>query len=150
MPSRVPELIDALVALAETEVAPAGVRIADGPEATDDAAPDWLIVGYDGDPNGDFEAAQTAGGWSDLSTGREETFQVTVAVVVNRGDTDVKAARDRAYEIAGLLAAPLRADPSVGLPSLEAAIEATRLLPDQTDQGAQARLLLMVAGRAFV
>lgn len=149
MPSRVPELIDALVALATTEIAPQGVRIADGPEVTEDPAEEWLIVGYDGDPNGDFEAASTLGGWSDLSTGREEQFQVTVAVIVNGGETDVRATRVRAYEIAGLLETLLRADPSVGLPSLQAAIEATRLLPDQTDTGAQARLLLTVAGNAF-
>ncbi|MFD5251331.1 hypothetical protein ACFWM5_00610 [Streptomyces bobili] len=151
MSSRVPEVIDALVALGRTDPALEGVSIADGPEVTDDAALDWLIVGFDADPNGDFEAAQTIGGWSDLGTGREEEFQVTVAVVANRGDTDIKAARDRAYEIAARVEAWLRRDPgpSLGLRSLEAAIGGTRLMPDQTDQGAQARLLLSVAGRAF-
>lgn len=149
MGSRVPELIDALVAAAKTDSELEGVRIADGPEVTDAAASDWLIVGFDGDPEGDFEAARTVGGWSDLGIGREETFEVTVAAISNRGDTDVKAARDRVYEIAARLEALLRADPSVGLRSLEAAIEGTRLQPDQTDQGAVARLLLTVAGRAF-
>jgi hypothetical protein len=61
----------------------------------------------------------------------------------------VRAARARAYEIGARVEAWLRADPSIGLPSLEAAIEASQLVQDQTNQGAQARLLLTVAGRAF-
>jgi len=151
MGSRVPEVLDALVALgkSETDGELSGVVIADGPEVTDSAAPDWLIVGFDGDPSGDFEAAQSVGGWSDLSSGREEAFQVTVAAVATRGDTDIVAARQRVYEIAARVEAWLRADPSIGLPSLEAAVEATRLVQDQTEDGAQARLLLTVAGRAF-
>lgn len=149
MGSRVPEVIDRLVALGEADTALSDVMVSDGPEVTESSVQDWLIIGFDGDPEGDFEAARTVGGWSDLATGREETFEVTVAAIANRGDTDVKAARIRAYEIAARVEAWLRADPSLGLTSLEAAIEATRLQPDQTNQGAQARLLLTVAGRAF-
>jgi len=59
------------------------------------------------------------------------------------------AARRRVYEIAACVEAWLRADPSLGLRSLEAAVAGTRLVQDQTDQGASARLLLSVAGRAF-
>lgn len=156
MGSRVPEVIEALVALGRTEPAyepgddgTPGVTVADGPQVTDDASPDWLVVGFDGDPNGDFEAATSVGGWADLGTGREEEFQVTVAAIANRGDTDIVTARKRAYEIAARVEAWLRADPSLGLRSLEAAIAGTRLTQDQTDQGAQAVLLLSVAGRAF-
>jgi hypothetical protein len=149
MGSRVPEVIDALVALGKADAALAEVEVSDGPEVSETQALDWLIVGFDGDPSGDFQAAQTVGGWSDLRTGREEQFQVTVAAIANRGDTDVRAARARAYEIGARVEAWLRADPSIGLPSLEAAIEASQLVQDQTNQGAQARLLLTVAGRAF-
>ncbi|MFB6950179.1 hypothetical protein ACFCXP_11165 [Streptomyces niveus] len=149
MASRIPELITALVELANADQALADVRIADGPQVTDDAAGDWLIVGWDADPAGDFEAAQTLGGWSDLGTGREEEFQLVVAAVASRGDTDIVAARRRAYEIGARVEAWLRAAPGLGLASLEAAVGGTRLIQDQTDQGAQARLLLTVAGRAF-
>lgn len=157
MGSRVPEVIEALVALGKTEPAyePAedgtgAVMVADGPEVTDDAAPDWLVVGFDGDPNGDFEAATSVGGWSDLGTGREEEFQITVAAIASRGDKDIVAARKRAYEIAAPVEAWLRTNPSIGLRSVEAAIAGTRLTQDQTDQGAQVVLLLSVAGRAFI
>jgi hypothetical protein len=142
-------VINALVALGQADPALTDVEVSDGPQVTETQAPDWLLVGFDGDPGGDFQAAQTVGGWSDLASGREEQFQVTVTAIANRGDTDVQAARVRAYEIGARVEAWLRADPSLGLPSLEAAIEASQLTQDQTTQGAQARLLLTVAGRAF-
>jgi hypothetical protein len=151
MGSRVPEVIDALVALGKSEVAAelAGVQVADGPEVTDSGAPDWLIVGYDGDPTGDFQAAATVGGWAGLGSRREEQWQVTVAAIASRGDTDVRAARARVYEIGARVEAWLAADPSLGLPALEAAIEASRLTQDQDGPGMQAVLLLTVAGRGF-
>jgi hypothetical protein len=149
MGSRVPEVIDRLVELGQADAELANVRVADGPEVTEDAVLDWLIVGWDGDPNGDFQAAQSVGGWSDLGTGREEEFQITVAAIAQSGDTDVRAVRVRAYEIAARVEAWLRASPSLGLASLEAAIGGTQLLPDQTEKGARATLLLTVAGRAF-
>lgn len=152
MGSRVPEVIDALVALARTDPALADVRVSDGPEVTDTSARDWLIVGFDGDPAGDFQAAQTVGGWAGLGArSREEQFQVMVAAIAQPGSTDVRAARVRAYEIGGRVEAWLAADPSIGLGrgEVEAAIEASQLTQDQTAQGVQAVLLLTVAGRAF-
>ncbi|WP_031039902.1 hypothetical protein [Streptomyces sp. NRRL F-5650] len=147
--SRVPEVIARLVALGKADKELHDVRVADGPEVTGDADLDWLIVGFDGDPTGDFEASQSASGWTDLGAGREEEWQVTVAAIAQRGDTDVAAARARAYEIGGRVDAWLRADPSLGLSSLQAGIGATRLTQDQTDRGVQAVLLLTVAGRGF-
>lgn len=151
MGSRVPEVIDALVTLGQAEASAelAGVQVADGPEVTSSGAADWLIVGFDGDPAGDFQAAATVGGWAGLGSRREEQFQVTVAAISSRGDTDVRAARARVYEIGARVEAWLAADPRIGLRELEAAIEASRLTQDQTDQGVQAVLLLTVAGRAF-
>lgn len=151
MGSRVPEVIDALVALGKSEAAAelAGVQVADGPEVTDSGAGDWLVVGFDGDPTGDFQAAATVGGWAGLGVRREEQFQVTVAAIASRGATDVRAARVRAYEIGARVEAWLSADPRLGLNELEASIEATRFIQNPTDQGVQAVLLLTVAGRAI-
>lgn len=149
MGSRVPEVLDALVALARADASLDGVVVSDGPEVTDTSARDWLIVGFDGDPAGDFQAAQTVGGWAGLGTRQEEQFQVMVAAIAQRGDTDVRAARVRAYEIGGRVAEWLRLDPRIGLPELEASIEASQLTQEQTPQGVQAVLLLTVAGRAF-
>jgi hypothetical protein len=150
MGSRIPDVIAALVALARTDPELKGVAVADGPEVSESQELEWLIPGWDGDPNGDFQAAQSSTAWSDLGPGREEEFQVTVAVIVNRGDTDVPAARARAYEIFGRVEAWLRADPGLGLRSLEAGIGGTQLVQDQTDNGAQVRLALSIAGRGFM
>lgn len=150
MGSRVPEVIDALVALGNADNDLADVEVADGPAVTETSAKDWLIVGFDGDPDGDFQAAQATGGWSGLGSRREEQFQITVAAIASRGDTDVRAARMRAHEIGRVVENWLRAAPNLGLPELEAAIEASQLMQDQTEDGVQAVLLLTVAGRAFI
>ena len=150
MASRVPELIDALVAACRAAPALADVAVADGPELSESNPAEWLMIGFDGDPDSNFQAAQSVGGWASLvNSDREEQLQVTCAVFASRGDTDVRAARARAYEIAGVLEQLLRADPSVGLPSLEVAIEATQLAQPQMELGVQAQLVLTVAGRAF-
>ncbi|MFC7892685.1 hypothetical protein [Streptomyces sp. NPDC057381] len=149
MRSRVPEVIARLVALGNADTALTGVHVSDGPEVTETQAADWLIIGFDGDQTGDFEAAQSVSDWTDLGSGREEEFQVTVAAVAKRGDTDTVAARARVYEIGDRVEAWTRDDPSLGLVSLQAGIGATRLVQDQTDNGAQAVLLMTVAGRGF-
>lgn len=149
MASRIPELIDALMAQLTADPGLSGVVVVDGPEMSEAKSPDWLVVGFNGDPDGDFQAAQALGGWASLATGREEQMELTVAAIATRGETEVRAARQRVYEIGARLEALLAADPSVGLRSLEVAIEASQLVQDQTDRGVQARLLLTVAGRAF-
>ncbi|MFF1686078.1 hypothetical protein [Streptomyces sp. NPDC058254] len=149
MASRLPELIDALVARLQGQPGLDGVEVVDGPQVTDSTAPDWLVVGFDGDPLGGFEAGQTVGGWATLGTDREEQLQLVVAVITARGDTDVSAARRRVYEIAAPVEALLGADPSVGLASAEVAIGASALVQEQTDRGVQVRLLLQLTGRAF-
>ncbi|MEU5111711.1 hypothetical protein AB0G64_09445 [Streptomyces longwoodensis] len=150
MNSRLPEVIKALVALGKTDTELGDVEVVDGPQVSESDADDWLIVGFDGDPSGDFEAGQSLGDWSGLGTSREEQFQLTVAAIANRGDTDIVTARRRAYEIGGRVVAWLREQPNLGLHSLEAAIGSTRLVQDQTEDGAQARLLLTVVGRGFI
>ncbi|NYV72985.1 hypothetical protein [Streptomyces sp. UH6] len=147
----VAEAIDALVALGQGDPALADVLVLDGPLVSDSNARELLIVGYDGDPNGDFEAASTTGEFADLGTGREEVFQVTVAALVSNGASDVRAARVRAYEIGGRVTAWLRADPSIGLGlgRVLTAIESTRLRQEQTVQGVQAVLLMSVVGRGM-
>ncbi|MFJ4434603.1 hypothetical protein [Streptomyces sp. NPDC088923] len=150
MPSRVPEVLDALTAQLAALPALAGVRVVDGPELGGGDDLEWVLVGFDGDPAGAFQAAQAAGGWaSPVNTSREETWQVVCAVVVGRGDTAVRPARVRAYEIAASVEELLALDPSLGLPSLEAAVDTSELAQVQTGDGIQVRLLLTIGGRAF-
>ncbi|MFI6347256.1 hypothetical protein [Streptomyces sp. NPDC050560] len=149
MASRIPDVLAALVTLASGPGVLPGVQVTDGVPVSDAQNPEWVLVGFAGDPDGDFEAAQTAGGWSDLATGREEQFTVPVAVVVLRAADQISAARARAYEIAGVLEQQLRAAPSLGLPSLEAAIDGTVLVQEQMTTGIRVRLVLTIAGRGF-
>ncbi|MEU3255968.1 hypothetical protein [Streptomyces sp. NPDC006997] len=143
-------MIEALVGLGRTDPALEGVRVTDGPEVSDTAAEDWLIVGYSGDPNGDVEAAQSVTQFVGLGTRREEEFQVTVAAISNRGDDDIVAARARVYAIGAQVIAWLHASPTLGLAELEAGVGATRLIQEQTTQGASAGLLMTVTGRGFI
>ncbi|MCP3820066.1 hypothetical protein NLX86_18795 [Streptomyces sp. A3M-1-3] len=147
--SRVPDLIDALVARFRTEEGLAAARVTDGPEVTAQDADDWVLVGYDGDPGGEFQAAVTEEEWAGLGASREETVQLPVTLLARRGDTDVKAARARVYELGAAVKAVLRADPAVGLPGVQFAVGATALFQAQTDQGIQARLVLTLACRTI-
>lgn len=149
MASRLPDLIDALVAQLQAQPALDGVEVVDGPLVTDSPSPDWVVVGFDGDDGGTFEAGQTVGGWSGVGTRREEELQLVVAVIAARGDTDVQAARRRVYEIASPIEALLAATPSLGLAEAECAIGASALVQEQTNRGVQVRLMLQLVGRAF-
>ncbi|MFF4746791.1 hypothetical protein [Streptomyces sp. NPDC001268] len=147
--SRVPDLIDALVVRFGTEEGLRQVGITDGPEITDADRDDWVLVGYDGDPNGEFQAAVTEEEWAGLGGSREELIQLPVTVLARRGDTNVKAARARAYEVGAVIKAMLRADPSMGMHGVQCAVGSTALFQPQTEQGIQARLVFTLACRTI-
>lgn len=144
-----PELIDALVARFQTEEGLADVGVTDGPELTEANRDDWILVGFDGDPNGEGQAAFVEEEWASLGASREETIQLTVALLARRGDTDVRLARARVYELGAVVRGVMRADPTVGLPSVQCAVGATALHQAQTDQGVQARLVLTLVCRTI-
>ncbi|MBZ6259760.1 hypothetical protein KVH22_30035 [Streptomyces olivaceus] len=148
--SRVPEVIEALTALGTADPELSGVAVADGPEVSDTQAQDWLIFGFDGDPSGDFQAAQSVSTAAGLGTRREEEFEITAAAIANRGDTDVVAARDRVLGIGARVAQWLQTDPALGLTELQAGTGAMRLIQNQTEDGAQVVLLMTVSGRGFI
>lgn len=147
--SRVPDLIDALVGRFRTEEGLVSVRVTDGPEVTADDADDWVLVGFDGDPAGDFQAAVVEEQWAGLGASREEMIHLPVTLLARRGDTDVKAARARVYEIGGVIKGVLRTDPTVGLLGIQCAVGATALYQPQTEQGIQARLVLTLSCRTI-
>lgn len=148
--SRVPDLIDALTARLATEGDLSDVQVADGPELSGSDAAEWILVGYDGDPEGEFLAATTEEDWAALGTSRSERFEVPVTILVRRGDTNVRACRQRTYEIGAVVRQVLAADPSVGLPSMQAAIAGAALYQAQTTDGIQDRLVFTVGAQAFI
>lgn len=147
--SRVPDLIDALVARLRTDEALAGVGVTDGPEITEADLDDWVLIGYDGDPTGMFLSAASEEEWAGLGVSREETIQIPVTLLARRGDTDVRAARNRVYALGDTVKTILRADPTIGLPGVQSAIGSTALFQTQSDQGIQTRLVLTLACRTI-
>ncbi|MGW6295168.1 hypothetical protein [Streptomyces sp. NPDC055058] len=145
----VPELIDAAVTRFRQEEGLADAGIADGPELTGEDRDDWVLVGFDGDQEGEFLAATSEEDWAGLGTSREKTIQLTVGLLARRGDGDVKAARKRVYEMRRVIARVLALEPDLGLPGAECVIRATSFHQPQTDAGVQARLALTLVCRTI-
>ncbi|MEU3899739.1 hypothetical protein [Streptomyces sp. NPDC045251] len=145
----VPELIDALVGRFKTEDGLSDAGVTDGPELSASGRDDWVLVGYDGDQDGEYLAAVTEEAWAALDPSRQRTLQITVTLLARSGDGDVRAARARVYAMKRVIQDVLYADPSVNLPGAQCAIGATSLHQPQTDVGVQARLVLTLVCRTI-
>ncbi|MFD4258237.1 hypothetical protein ACFWR9_11550 [Streptomyces sp. NPDC058534] len=144
-----PELIDAVVARLGTEDGLADAGVTDGPQLTGSDRNDWVLVGFDGDQDGEFLAGTTEEDWAALDPSRARNIRLTVALLARRGDGDVAAARARVYEMARVIRYVLHGDPSIGLPGALCAIGATALHQPQTTSGVQVRLLLTLVCRTI-
>lgn len=150
--SAVPAVIDALVALASDALTT--VQVYDGYGVTSEPG-DYLMVGID-DPDGESGgfAADVRQEWAAVGPGapRNEEGDITCCAVSWNGDGDQKAARDGAYAIADALAAAIRAEPSMGVPTLLSAGPGTtsQLMQDQGQTGAGALLVFRIHFRAYI
>ena len=137
-----PGLIDALVAALQASSDLSGVNIVDGPLVSNSAANEWVFVGYDGDPGGEFQATSTQQDWAGLGAkAKNEEISLTCSVLVRSGSTSVKPLRDRAFQIFASVEAVLRADPALTLPPPTVCnIAEHGFHPEQTAQGLQVRL----------
>lgn len=142
--SKIPAVIDALVSALQGAPGLSDVEVMDGPVMSDGTAPDWVCVGFDGDPNGSFESATAEAAYNDLYTTRAEQITVPCSVVVSRGDTDVSEARTRAFTIYDAVAAVFATNPGIAGPQTQSAVESTRLNQVQTSEGIEVRLALAV------
>lgn len=145
--SRVPAVIDALVALFYAAPALDDVKVVDGPIVTNDPLPQAVFVGYDGDPEGDGEAVSFTQAWASIGQkARDETFTVTCAVAAWKGSTKVKPVRDLAYELLAAVENTLRADPSLGQPPpTVVAFASGSLIQSQKHGGIEVRIPFQVA-----
>ncbi|MFJ9374432.1 hypothetical protein [Streptomyces sp. NPDC101455] len=145
--SRVPELIDALMAALAASPDLATVQVVDGPLVTDSAAQEWVFIGYDGDEEGDFITATTQQEWAGLGAKKKnEDITLTGAVLVQRGSTDVRSCRIRTYEVFAAVENVLRADPSLGFPTpTVCAVTEHTFHQEQTADGIQGRIPFAVA-----
>lgn len=145
--SRVPAVIDALVDFFEAAPALADVRVIDGPIVTSSPLKEAVYVGYDGDPDGEGQAAESAQEWAGIGQkARKETVTVTCAVVVWHGSTKIRPVRVRAYEVLAAVEESLRTDPSLGLPPPTVAAWASgSLTQTQSQNGCECRIPFQVA-----
>lgn len=106
---------DAILALVAMWTA-ANIATVDGPFVSGDTG-DRLFVGYDGDPEGDFQAVEGDSDWAGLGAKtRDEEFDIICAAVTRSGHQTATAARAAAIALFQVASAALRADPSLGLP----------------------------------
>ncbi|MEU7400712.1 hypothetical protein [Streptomyces sp. NPDC044948] len=144
-----PELIAALVGRLRTEEGLADAGVTDGPQLTGSDSADWVLVGFDGDQDGEYLAGTTEEDWSAMDPGRQRAIQLNVALLARRGDGDVAAARTRVYEMARVIRSVLYADPGIGLDGALCAIGSTTLHQPQSTSGVQVRLLLTLVCRTI-
>lgn len=145
--SRVPDVIDALVALFDAAPGLDGVKVVDGPIVTNDPLPEAVFVGYDGNPEGDGEAGDFRQEWASIGQkAKDERFTITCAVVVWRGSTKVKPARDRAFALIAAVEDALRADPALGQPPPTiVAFASGSLVQSQRQSGCECRIPFQIA-----
>ncbi|YCK35176.1 hypothetical protein ACNF49_14135 [Actinomadura sp. ATCC 39365] len=146
--SRVPDVLDALVALFGSAPALDRVKVFDGPPVTGSPVTDAVFVGYDGDPDGDGgQAVEFTQEWASIGQrARDETFTVTCAVLAWRGSTAVRPVRERAFALLAAAEDALRADPSLGLPPpTVVAVAAGSLQQAQWHDGVACRIPFQVA-----
>lgn len=137
MASHVPTTVDAVLARLESVV-----KTWDGPVVSGDFD-DAVFVGYDGDPDGEFQAiANHVQSWASLGAKkRNESFSIICAVCVLLGDDIVKVARDKGYAMLAQVEDALRADPSVGqLSPFVASIKPSVAFTEPTENGMQVRI----------
>lgn len=116
--SVIPDVIDALVALAKANVTT--VTVYDGVGNSDDPG-DYLMIGVS-DPDGASDrdrAATSTTDWANVNyTAAAESGEVMCAALSWTGDTSqagVKAARDGVYTVIETFGTALRANPSLSL-----------------------------------
>lgn len=136
-------VIDALVILAQTTTAGA---VYDGPTVTGAAPADFIVIGGTEDP--DDEPSSFDQSWNGLGKlGKNESGDVTCAVLVSAGDDGVKVARDRALTLLGEMETKVRADPSLGgaLSAGWCQVSSGRHVQRLTTQGLYVRITFTVA-----
>lgn len=112
MPSRVFDGINTVVTILRT----AGANVVDGPVVVGDSL-DFVYIGYDGDPDGDWSAATMGQDWAGIGTKkRDESFNIAGAVVSRYSADDAQTARARVQAQFTIVETSVLADPSLGLP----------------------------------
>jgi hypothetical protein len=125
------ELLDALVALLVGDSTdgtvtlstlgvdgkPINYTVSDGPPTSETFPPYAVFIGWDADPEGDFQAIATEQNWAGLGVRRRnENDEIVCALVAEYGDADSwKPIRDIGLAIQQDVETKLRENPDLGL-----------------------------------
>ena len=112
MPTRMFDAIDRVIAMLKD----AGANVVDSVEVVGDTL-DFVLVGYDGEPDGDRIAIQGGQDWASIgSKKRDEQFGIICAVASRYSADSPKTARGRVKDQFTLVENTILADPSLSLP----------------------------------
>lgn len=108
--SRFGAVVDALIVSIGTAT---GATVLDGPSNQTLTVDEYVVVGGTDDP--DDDAGEIEQEWNGLgASAKQETGEVTCAVLVGTGGDVVKTARDRALVLFGQIETAVRADKTLG------------------------------------
>lgn len=105
-----------------------GLAVVDGPSITGERPP-VLFVGYDGDPNSDFEGVTTDREPVSMDSVFTERVVVRNGLLVWNGDAKPAALRAQALPLFDALVDLVDADPTLGLDGVTAHIPGSRYFP---------------------
>ncbi|MET9123013.1 hypothetical protein [Streptomyces sp. NPDC004528] len=145
--TRVPDAIDALVAVFTTAFELEEVTVRDGASVSQAKVMDLLSVGYTGTEENDVDAQAATEGLGG-SPDREQ-FTIRCAAACLRGSTDLPTVRRRVYEIFGRAAAAIAEDRTLGGTVMRAMVDSHSLTQDQGEKGSQAVVIFSVMCDSF-
>lgn len=150
--SAISDVITALVAQAKAALP--SIDVIDGEGITLAPESNMLLIGVtDPDASDDSIAATATQTWAHANhTARDEAGEILCAAVASNGDADQTTARTNAFATVAAVENMLRANPSLGLPTLLWTSFGTRirLSQNQSDQGAIAIVYFQVEYRARI
>jgi hypothetical protein len=138
--SLVPAAIDGIVVLARRQ---AGVQVVDGPEV---AWPEQEFIAVGLSPE-DLSVPMTRIPVGLMST--SESADITCMVRSWTGDTDIRARRERAYQLLDRIQTDLDADPTLSGVCGWAQVSGSIYLPAQTSRGCVVDIVFVVHVKAF-
>ncbi|MGW0579632.1 hypothetical protein ACWD25_27535 [Streptomyces sp. NPDC002920] len=146
--SRVPDVIEDLVAAFKAAEEFTGVTVWDGPEVSKANPLEMLTVAFTGDDSdSDVESTSLPEGLA--SSPDRQTFTVRCAAAVLKGATEMPVARRRAYELYDGVGAVLARNPNLGGTVLRARLGSHSFKGMQTGNGAQALVVFGIDVDAY-
>jgi hypothetical protein len=144
MASTIPAVLDAL--LESWTVALGGVQVVEGQPLAPE--PDIVCIAFTGLPGEpSIEATEDRG---QLATSPDrERYDIACLASAQRGETDARAVRARAFELVDMVRGELQRDPTLGGLVMSARLAVMSLVAAQTSAGAECTALFRVRIDAF-